>query len=172
MPTQSKQPQTKEPLRVTVEGETAGTALGKLRDAIADSGIGKIAALTVTASAGPGQGIANLRTLGYCASQLPRFECHVTASLQIEFGGLTGGITAEVEGGINDWRQVEQTLLTLADLASAVGGSLTMRLTPPTAIAIDGSDWEQFRSVVANNSPVGLRIEAESVASTPTGGGQ
>ncbi|MXX42195.1 MAG: ATP-binding protein [Acidimicrobiales bacterium] len=172
VPADSTQPPPKELRRITVEGETAGTALGKLRDAVADSDISEIAALTVTASAEAGRGTANLRTLGYCASQLPRFECGITASLQAEFDGLAGGITADLAGGIADWRHIEQTLLALADLGSAVGGSFTMRLTPPAPIAVDSNDWEQFRSVVANNNPVALRIEAEPAGSASSGGEQ
>ncbi|MDE0678591.1 MAG: hypothetical protein OXH42_14795, partial [Acidimicrobiaceae bacterium] len=46
------------------------------------------------------------------------------------------------------------------------------RHPPPAPIAVDGNDWEQFRSVVANNNPVALRIEAEPAPSTPSGGAQ
>ena len=161
------------PLRnIAVEGETAGVTLGKLRDAVADHGVDEIAALTITASAEAGQGSANLRALGYCASQLPRFECRVAASLQVEFGGLDSGVNVELAGGIADWRPIEQAVFTLADLGSAMLGTLTMRLTPPSPIAVDGSDWEQFRSVVANNNPGALSIEAEPASSTASDGEQ
>ena len=166
VPTRSTEPPP--PLRpITVDGETAGVALGRLRDAVADHGVDEIAALTVTASAEAGQGTANLRALGYCASQLPRFECRVAASLQVEFGGLDTGVNVELAGGIAGWRPIEQAVFTLADLGSAMLGTLTMRLTPPSPIAVDGSDWEQFRSVVANNNPGALSIEAE-----PADGGE
>ena len=158
--------------RIAVEGETAGVALGKLRDAVADGGVDDIAALTVTASAGTGQGTSDLRALGHCASQLPRFECKITASLQVEFDGLEGAVGADLDGGIVDWRRIEQAIFALADLGSAVGGMLTMRLTPPSPIPVDGSEWEQFRSVVVNNNLGALRIEAEPAHSASTGGGQ
>ena len=158
--------------RIAVEGETAGVALGNLRDAVADGGVDEITALTVTASAGTGQGTTNLRALGYCASQLPRFACTIEASLQVEFGGLDGAVGADLAGGVVDWRRIEQAMFALADLGSAVGGTLTMRLTPPSPIAVDGSEWEQFRSVVANNHPGALRIEAEPANNASTGGEQ
>ncbi len=161
------------PLRhIIVEGDTAGVALGRLRDAVADSGVHAIVALTITASAEGGQGTNNLRALGYCAAQLPRFECDITASMDVEFDGLEGAIGAELAGRITEWRRIEQAMFALADLGSAVGGTLTMRLTPPSPIAVDGSDWEQFRSVVATNSPGALRIEAEPADNASTGGGQ
>ncbi|MCY4515605.1 MAG: DUF499 domain-containing protein [Acidimicrobiaceae bacterium] len=158
--------------RITVEGETTGSALGNLRDAVADAGIDEIVALALTASAAAGQDTANLRALGYCASQMPRFECEITASLDVEFGGLEGAAGAELAGGIADWRRIEQAMFALADLGSAVGGTLTMRLTPPSPMAVEGSDWEQFRSVVANNNPGALRIEAEPANSDSAGGAQ
>ncbi|WP_419863001.1 DUF499 domain-containing protein [Candidatus Poriferisodalis sp.] len=159
------------PLRhIAVEGETAGVALGRLGDAVSDSGVDEIVALAITASAEGSQGTNNLRALGLCASQLPRFECDITALLEVEFEGLEGAIGAELAGGITDWRRIEQAMFSLADLGDAVGGTLTMRLTPPSPIAVDGSDWEQFRSVVANNNPGALSIEAEP-ADTPSAGG-
>ena len=158
--------------RITVEGETTGSALGKLRDAVADAGVDEITALTLTTSVAAGQGTSNLRALGYCASQLPRFECEITASLEIEFGGLEGAVSTELAGHITDWRRVEQAMFALADLGSAVGGTLTMRLTPPSPIAVDGADWEQFRSVVTTNNPGALRIEAEPAGGASNGGGQ
>ncbi|WP_419837622.1 DUF499 domain-containing protein [Candidatus Poriferisodalis sp.] len=161
IPSRPAKPPPDEHRRISVEGETAGVTLGKLRDAVADGGVDEVASLTITASAEAGQGTANLRALGYCASQLPRFECMIEASLEVEFGGLEGAVGAGLAGGIAGWRHIERALLTLADLGSAVGGTLTMRLTPPSPIAVDGSDWEQFRSVVANNNPGALRIEAE-----------
>lgn len=155
--------------RITVEGETAGVTLGKLRDSVADHGVKEIAALSITASAEAGQGTSNLRALGHCASQMPRFQCTIAATLQVEFGGLEGGIDTHLAGGIADWRRIEQAMFTLADLGSAVLGTLTMRLTPPSPIAVDGSDWEQFRSVVATNNPGALTIEAEPADSTAIG---
>ena len=157
--------------RIAVEGETAGVALGRLRDAVADSGVDEIVALTITASAEGGQGTSNLRALGICASQLPRFECDITVLIEVEFGGLEGAIGADLAGGIADWHRIEQAMFALADLGSAVGGTLTMRLVPPSPIAVDGSDWEQFRSVVANNNPGALSIEAEPADTVSPGGG-
>ncbi len=170
VPEQSIDPPLPPLRRIVVEGETTGSALRNLRDAVADAGVDEIVALTLTASAAPGQGVANLRALGYCAYQLPRFECEITASLQIEFGGLDGAVDTELAGRITDWRPIEQAMFELVDLGSKVGGTLTMRLTPPSPVAVEGSDWEQFRSVVANNNPGALRIETEPADGAPSGG--
>lgn len=158
--------------QISVEGETAGVTLGKLRDAVADAGVNEIASLTITASAGGDNGTANLRALAHCASQLPRFECSVTVSLQVEFDGLEGGVEADIAGGIPEWRRIEEPAWALVDLGIALGGTFAMQLTPQSPIAVDGRDWEQFRSVVANNDPGALRIEAEPAGNAPSGGEQ
>lgn len=172
VPAQQAAPTPPPSRRIVVEGETAGVTLGKLRDAVADAGIDEIASLTITASAGASEGTANLRALGHCASQLPRFECQVEASLQVEFDGLQGGVDAGLAGSIAGWRRIEETMWALADLGTAVGGTFAMQLTPASPIAVDGKDWEQFRSVVANNDPGALRIEAEPAGNAPSGGEQ
>ncbi len=172
VPAQQTAP-TPPPLRsIVVEGQTAGVTLGKLRDAVADAGIVEIESLTITASAGAPASTTNLRALGHCASQLPRFECSVKASLQVEFDGLEGGVEADLAGGIPEWRRIEEAAWALADLGIAVGGTFAMQLTPASPIAVDGRDWEQFRSVVANNDPGALRIEAEPAGNAPNGGEQ
>jgi len=140
------------------EVDTVGKVFRKIEDALGDRGGGQVARLTVIATANAGEGPRDLRALGYCVSQLPRFDCQVTAAIEVEYEGLDGSLSAELAGTATGWRQVEDALLGLADRGSAVGGTLTLEFTPVAPIPYGGPDWDQFRSVVTNNDPGTIEI--------------
>ena len=139
-------------------GDTVGVAFRQIDDHLGDRGGGPVAGLTVTATAEVGEGARDLRALGYCVSQLPRFDCRVAAHIVVEYDGLDGSVSAELAGGVTGWRQVEDALLGLADRGSDVGGTLALEFIPAAPIPYGGSEWEQFRSVITNNDPGGVEI--------------
>ena len=110
------------PVTVRGEGDTVGVAFRQIDDAFEDRGGGPVAGLTVTATAEVGEGARDLRALGYCVSQLPRFDCRVAAHIEVEYDGLDGSVSADLTGSVTGWRQVEDALLGLADRGSDVGG--------------------------------------------------
>ena len=146
------------PIIVRRSGDTVGKAFRKIEDALGDRGGGPVAGLTVIAAADAGESPRDLRALGYCVSQLPRFDCRVTANIVVEYDGLDGSLSADLAGAATGWRQVEDALLGLADRGSAVGGTLTLEFTPAVPIPYGGPDWDQFRSVVTNNDPGAIEI--------------
>ncbi len=140
------------------ESATVGKAFGKIADALSDRGGGSIAALKVSATADAGEGARDLRALGYCISQLPRFDCQISANITVEYDGLDGSLCADLAGNASKWRQLEDALLGLADQGSDVGGTLTLEFTPAAPIAYGSPDWDQFRSVITNNDPGAIAI--------------
>ena len=139
-------------------GDTVGVAFRQIDDIFGDRGGGPVASLKVTANAEVGEGARDLRALGYCVSQLPRFDCRVATHIVVEYDGLDGSVSAELTGSVTGWRQVEDALLGLADQGSDVGGMLALEFTPAAPIPYGGPDWEQFHSVVTNNDPGAVEI--------------
>ena len=146
------------PVTVRGEGDTVGVAFRQIDDAFSDRGGGPVAGLTVTATAEVGEGARDLRALGYCVSQLPRFDCRVAAHIEVEYDGLDGSVSADLTGSVTGWRQVEDALMGLADRGSDVGGMLALEFTPAAPIPYGGTDWDRFRSVVTNNDPGAVEI--------------
>lgn len=145
---------------------SVGTAFQGLADKIADLDGVSITAVTVTASADPGEGARDLRILGFCIPQLPRFECQVRARLIVEFEGLSEGLEANLSGPAGDYQRIEDALLKAADLGSNVSGSLSLELTP-SATLLHGDDlWEHFREVVVGNDPGHVTLQATLTKST------
>jgi len=146
------------PVIVRGAGDTVGVAFRQIDDNLVDLGGGPVAGLKVTATAEVGEGARDLRALGYCVSQLPRFDCRVAAHIEVEYDGLDGSVSADLTGSVTGWRQLEDALLGLADQGSDVDGMLALEFIPAAPIPYGGSDWEQFRSVVINNDPGAVEI--------------
>ena len=143
------------------EGDgSVGVALQQVTDLIADYGGGALALLSVTARADMGEGPRDLRLLGYCIPQLPRFECRVSVQFSVTFDGLEGGLRAELNGIAGDYQQVEAVLLAAAEAGADVSGNLELALTPPAGMTVGSADWQQFRSVLEANNPGRVLIAA------------
>ncbi len=143
-------------------GETVGTAFRQIDDNLGDAlkarGGGRLARLKVTSTAEAAEGVHNLRVLGYCANQLPRFDCRIAAHITVEYEGLEGSVSAELSGSVSSWRQLEEALLGIADRGRDVSATMTLEFTPASPIPYDGPEWHQFRSAVTNNDPGALEI--------------
>ena len=140
---------------------SVGKSFQRVEDQIADLGSPAVTAVVITASADPGEGVSDLRKLGFCISQLPRWECQVDVRVTVEFEGLEGGLKAELAGNAEGYQRLEDRLLKLADAGSDVSGRLRINLTPASPLSVSGKDWKQMRSVVATNDPGRLSVEAE-----------
>ena len=158
---------TKPPER-TVRGQgSVGAAFQQLTDRIADSGSPAVTGLSVTASADPGEGVDDLRRLGFCIPQLPRWDCEVKAQITVDYTGLTGGVKATLTGPASHYQALENNLLDLAGAGCDVTGRLRLALTPPNVLRCGDDQWQQLRSVVATNQPGRVMIEAELAAPEP-----
>jgi len=154
----------------TVEGDgSVGVALQQVTDRVADHGGGSLASVRVTAVADVGEGPRDLRLLGFCIPQLPRFECEVRLRISVSFGGLDGGLRAELSGAASDYQQVEAVLLAAAEAGVDVSGHMELRLTPPAGMTVGSADWQQLRSVLESNNPGRVLIAASLATSDASG---
>ena len=144
-----------------------GAALQQVEDYITDVGVDSVASVEVTATADLGEGVTDLRTLGYCIPQLPRLGCHVTVMITSEYDGLNGGLKAELSGAATDYQRLEQRLLDLAGQGSDVAGRLILLLTPSSPMKHGDRDWQQLHSVLTANNPGRVIIEARLAEVAP-----
>ena len=149
------------PKELAARGEgSVGAAFQQVTDRIADLGSNTITNITVSAVADPGEGPRDIRLLGICIPQLPRFACTVTLKLVATYQGLEGGVKTELEGPASDYQRIEETLLKLVKESADCAGTLTLDLTPPAPIRHGDSDWQQLQQVVTSNDPGAITIIA------------
>ena len=160
------------PQERTVQGQgSVGAAFQQITDRIADSGSPAVTGLSITAIADPGEGVDDLRRLGFCIPQLPRWDCEVKAEITVDYTGLTGGLKANLTGVASDYQAVENKLLDLAGAGCDVTGRLRLALNPPNVLRCGDDQWQQLRTVVATNQPGRVKIEAELAAPEPAQSG-
>lgn len=150
-----------DPSTLRAEGRgSVGHALQQVDDRIADLGAGLITSVAVTATVDAGEGARDLRLLGFCIPQLPRFDSSVRLKVTVDYEGLDGGLRAELQGDAGDYQRIEEALLRVVDAGDNSAGSLAVELTPATPIAHGSGDWEQLRNVLTTNNPGRVVIEA------------
>ena len=148
-----------EDLTATAEG-SVGTAFQRIADKITDLGATLVTKVSISATADPGEGPRDLRLLGYCIPQLPRFDCHVNVRVVVEFPGLTEGLRADLSGSAADYQLLEEALLRLADLGDKVSGSLVLDLIPAAPIRHGDDDWKHLQEVITSNDPGNVTVAA------------
>jgi len=150
-----------DPSTLRAEGRgSVGHALQQVDDRIADLGAGLITSVAVTATVDAGEGARDLRLLGFCIPQLPRFDSTVRLKVTVDYEGLDGGLRAELQGDAGDYQRIEEALLRAVDVGGNSAGSLAVELAPATPIAHGSGDWEQLRNVLTTNNPGRVVIEA------------
>ena len=150
---------------------SVGKALQQVADRMADLDAAAVTSVSVTASADPGEGVRDLRLLGFCVSQLPRLECSVSLKLTAGFDGLDGGLKVGLSGEVARYQQIEELLLAALEKAADVSGRLELTLTPPAPMTPAGSDWQQFASVLADTNPGDVRVTARLTRRDPASAG-
>ena len=135
-----------------------GMAFQQIADRIADLGVDTITSITIKTGIDPGAGTWNLRLLGLCIPQLPKFACRVTVSATAEYRGLAGGMKARLTGDAHSYQQIEDALLDLADSGSKTAGHLSIDLTPAAPIRHGGRRWMELHQVVRANNPGRISI--------------
>ncbi len=135
------------PRRLEAHG-SAGAALAKLGDQIADCGAGALASIRVEVSAEVGQGTQPFRVLGHCVAQLARFKSHLKLDAVAEFDGVAGGAELRFNGEASVCVPLFENLYAALDDASDLSGSLTLTLTQAAAIDPGSADFNQFRQVL------------------------
>ena len=145
----------------TIEGRGgAGMAFQQIADRVADLGVDLITSITIRADADPGGGTRNLRLLGLCIPQLPKFAHQVNVSITAEYRGLDGGMKAKLRGGARSYQQIENALLNLADAGEKTAGHLSVELTPAAPIRHGGKRWTELHQVVRASNPGRIVITA------------
>jgi hypothetical protein len=152
--------ESKKELVASGEG-SVGSTFQRVADKVADLGADLVTSVSVTATADPGEGPRDLRLLGFCIPQLPRFDCQINVRVIVEFPGLSDGLKVDLSGTSSDYQRIEEALLKLADLGSNVSGSLTLKLTPSAPIKHNDGDWMQLKDVVTNNDPGNITLTAD-----------
>lgn len=137
-----------------------GMAFQQIADRVADLGVDLITNITIRADADPGGGTRNLRLLGLCIPQLPKFAHRVKVSTTAEYRGLTGGMKANLSGDARSYQQIEAALLNLADAGEKTAGHLSVELTPAQAIRHGGRRWTELHQVVRASNPGRIIITA------------
>lgn len=145
-----------------------GMAFQQIADQVTDLGVDSVVNITIRTDADPGAGTQNLRLLGLCLPQLPKFAGRVKAVVASEYEGLTGGLKVDLSGGARDYQKIETALLNLADAGRGVAGHLSVELTPAAPITHGGSRWTQLHQVIRANNPGRISIAVQ--LARPDGG--
>jgi hypothetical protein len=141
---------------------TAGVAMAAVADQVADRpGTAGITMLHVTTTADPGEGIGEIRSLGYAIPMLPRFEITVTVEIALDFAGLSNGIHVDLQGSAAHYQALETQLLSLADRAAGVAGRMRLDLRPPGPMSPDGAEFEMVRKALVNVDPGEITVRGE-----------
>ena len=142
-----------------VEGRGGvGMAFQQIADRVADLGVDMVSSITIRTDIDPGGRTQNLRLLGLCIPQLPKFAHRVTVSTTAEYRGLAGGIKAQLSGDARSYQQIETALLNLADSGEKTAGHLSAELTPAAPIRHGERRWTELHQVVRANNPGRIRI--------------
>ena len=135
-----------------------GMAFQQIADRVADLGVDMVSSITIRTDIDPGGRTQNLRLLGLCIPQLPKFAHRVTMSTTAEYQGLAGGIKAQLSGDARSYQQIETALLNLADSGEKTAGHLSVELTPAAPIRHGDRRWTELHQVVRANNPGRIRI--------------
>jgi hypothetical protein len=146
-----------------VEGRgLAGIAMGQVAEKALDvSHSTGIAALLVTATADPGEGIKDIRALGQVIPRLPKFDVEVQLDLSLSFSGLTQGVSARLSGQSAAYLAIEDQLLALSKSATQVAGSMSVTIRPENPIVPDGTEFGVVKKALVDLDPGELTIKAE-----------
>jgi hypothetical protein len=117
--------------------------------------------LKVTTTAGPGEGVKDVRALGQAIPMMQRCEINVVLDIRLEFSGLQEGIGIRLSGSSSAYQQVEDALVALAKKASEVAGSMTLELRPSSPMVPDNDDWRLVHKALTSVDPGEVEIRAE-----------
>jgi hypothetical protein len=141
---------------------TAGVALSSVADQVADrSDSSGIVVLKVTTTAGPGEGVKDVRALGQAIPMMQRCEISVSLDIRLEFSGLQEGVGIRLSGSSSAYQQVEDAVVALAKKASEVAGSMTLDVRPSSPMVPDNDDWRLVHKALTSVDPGEIEIRAE-----------
>ena len=147
--------------KTAVEASGApGVAFQSLLDKASDiSEAEGFSALSVTASADPGEGIKDLALLGKAIGMLPRFEIEIETSIELDFKGLQPGVEINLKGSAKEYQRIEAALIGLAKTASDVSGTLRLDIRFSKPAPLSGDDLKQLRKVLTDLQPGEVRLK-------------
>lgn len=121
------------------------------------TGIAKVA---ITATADPGEKVADFRKLGIVLGQLPKPTVTVTIALDLDFGPL-GDTEINLDGPKAIYQNVEDQLLAFASTAEEADGAMTVTIAWDEPIEIDGTEWHNLHKLVQTADPGEITVTAE-----------
>ena len=146
-----------------IEGKgLAGVALGQIASKVEDTpnSLG-IAALFVTATVDPGEGVKDLRALGMAIPMLPKFEISVAVDVDLEFANLGDGAEIKLSGSSSAYQAVEDAVLALGKVASDATGNIRLEIRPSAPIPVPGPEFEQIHKALTSVDPGEITLRAE-----------
>jgi hypothetical protein len=116
-------------------------------------------AISVEATANPGEGVRDVSLLGKAIAMLPKFDIDVTVSLELDFKGMTDGVEVSLTGPARDYQRVEDALLGFAKAASDIAGKLRLDIRFATPAPVNGTEVHQLRKVLTDLQPGELKLK-------------
>jgi hypothetical protein len=92
---------------------------------------------------------------------LPKLDLSVDLELPLEFAGLRHGAEVRLAGPATDYQRVEDAILGLARVASAVAGRLELSIRFDEPVAPGAPDLERIRKVLTDLQPGDLVLRAD-----------
>lgn len=145
----------------TVEAKgVAGVAFQSLADKASEvADVTGFTTISITASADVGEGARDLQLLGSAIGMLPKHDIHVALQAEMDFKGLSNGITVDLTGPAADYQRVEDAVLRLAGMAAAVAGTLRLDVHFAEPCPPGSPAFEQIRKVLVDLAPGELRCK-------------
>jgi hypothetical protein len=138
----------------------AGVAVQQLIDKASDAhDVTGFTAISVEATADPGEGVRDVSLLGKAIAMLPKFDIDVAVSLELDFKGMADGVEVSLTGPARDYQRVEDALLGFAKAASDIAGKLRLDIRFATPAPINGAEVQQLRKVLTDLQPGELKLK-------------
>ena len=104
------------------------------------------------------EGVKNLVLLGRAIGMLPRFEIEVETSIDLDFRGLSPGVSVPLRGAAKEYQRIETALMGFARAASTVAGTVRLDIRFAKPAALGGEEIRQLRKVLTDFDPGPIRL--------------
>lgn len=150
--------------KVIADTGPAAVAFNKVREKATEvTGASGVDYVAVTATADPGEGVADVRALGAVIGMTPKLD--IAVDLQLEITLANGDAEIEIDGPAGEYQKLETDLLKFAAHGDEAAGHLRLiaRSKDGTPIDPNGPDWQALASNTANLDPGQVTVEVEVV---------
>jgi hypothetical protein len=156
-----ERPTTRRTAKAPVEARgPAGVAFQQLVDKASDvQDVNGFAAISVEATADPGEGVRDISLLGKAIPMLPKFDIDVSISMELDFKGMADGVEISLFGAARDYQHIEDVLLGFAKAASDIAGKLRLDIRFHDPAPVSGQEVDQLRKVLTDLQPGELKLK-------------